>query len=97
MQIDREVIQRVCSVVPSATPAVVQAVANALLTSGAQIVFDEGIGQVVDDGKSTYPDYLQLVINDVNKAQRLAAELTSACAREWSPVTLLVAGQAELA
>jgi hypothetical protein len=96
MQIDEEVIQRVCAAVPSATPAVVHAVANALLTSGAQIAFDQGVGLVVDDGKSRYPDYLQLVIKDPEKASLLAGELTSACAGGRLPVTLLVAGQAHL-
>lgn len=94
MQITDEIIERVQAAVPGATLTLVRTVANALLTSQAQIIFVQGDGREMVDGESHYPDSLQLVVNDPHVAADLARQLSLASSNGTS-TTVLLAGQAE--
>jgi hypothetical protein len=95
-----EIVDRICTAVPGATPALTRAILAA--AGKQQIFFVEGAEQTVTEGKLTYPDYLQIQITSSYAAGRLAQQLTSACAdalgnggKLLSPVTLMIAGAAE--
>jgi hypothetical protein len=77
---------------------------DAILTAAgtdSQLLFIQGEGHQVINGKSKYPDYLQIQIGDAQVAMALAQQLLNACSAAISnggemtaPVTLLIAGQA---
>lgn len=101
MQASEKIIEEICARIPGANPELVKAVLEA--TGKAQIFFAAGKGQVVVDGKSEYPDYLQVQVSSSYDAARLAQQLMSACAEALSnhgqlraPVLLLLAGHAEI-
>ena len=67
----------------------------------SQLLFVQGEGEQIVDGKSKYPDYLQIQIGSAQEAMALAQQLLNACSAAIcnggvlrSPVTLSIAGQA---
>ena len=100
MVVSEEVSELICSTVPSVTPDMLSAIFTAMKDS-SQVLFVQGEGRQVIDGKSNYPDYLQVEIGSAQEAAALAQQLLNACATAIgnggalpSPVTLLIAGQA---
>lgn len=101
MNATEEVIGLICDSTPGITPQLLEAALSA--AQNTQILFVQGEGGQVIDGKSEYPDYLQIQIGDVHDAMRLAQQLLNACADSIGnggalrvPVTLSLAGQAIL-
>ncbi|TCV51604.1 hypothetical protein [Pseudomonas sp. 460] len=102
MQISEEITSRICETIPGVTPRLLESVLN-VAGEDSQLLFVQGEGYQVIDGKSSYPDLLQIQIADAQEAMRLAQQLLNACADAFgnngalrSPVTLLIAGQASL-
>ncbi|EPQ6932506.1 hypothetical protein ACUVZD_000149 [Pseudomonas aeruginosa] len=100
MKVSEEVTSQVCTVVPGITPNTLDAIFTAAGTD-SQLLFIQGEGHQVIDGKSKYPDYLQIEIGDAQAAMALAQQLLNACSTAIgnggvlpSPVTLLIAGLA---
>lgn len=100
MRVSEEITIQICDAVPSVTPQVLDAVLSAA-AKDSQLVFVQGEGHQVIDGKSSYPDLIQIQINDAQEAINLAQQLLNACATAManggelrSPVTLLISGQA---
>ena len=100
MKVSEEITSQVCNAVPGITPNVLD---NIFTAAGedSQLLFVQGEGQQVIDGKSKYPDYLQIEIGNAQEAMALAQQLLNACVAAIgnggvlpSPVTLLIAGQA---
>jgi hypothetical protein len=101
MKAEDEVFEHICKLVPAADHGIAKAVLAAI--GDAQIFFAAGDGVKVVDGKSVYPDYVQIQIKSSFEAARLAQQLMSACADALgsggelrTPVTLFLAGQAEI-
>lgn len=101
MKVSEEITDLICDSTPGMTPQLLEAALN--VASDAQILFTQGEGCEVIDGKSVYPNYLQLEITDAQEAMRLAQQLLNACAEAMSnggalrqPVSLTFAGQATL-
>lgn len=102
MKPSEEIIDLICDAVPGVTPDALDSIFSAA-GGNSQLLFVQGEGHQIVDGKSTYPDYLQLQICDAREAAALAQQLLQACAAAIdnggvlrSPVTLMVAGQAIL-
>jgi len=102
MKVSEEITTRICDAIPIVTPELLESVLN-IAGKDSQILFDQGEGSQVIEGKGSYPDYLQIQIGDAQEAMRLAQQLLNACAdainnggKLRSPVTLLIAGQAFL-
>ncbi|PMV86760.1 hypothetical protein C1X35_31375 [Pseudomonas sp. FW306-1C-G01A] len=102
MKVSEEITAQICDAIPTVTPLLLESVFN-VAGKDSQILFDQGEGRQVIEGKVSYPDYLQVQISDAQEAMRLAQQLLNACADAMhnsgelrSPVTLLVAGQASL-
>jgi hypothetical protein len=102
MKISEEITTQICEAIPAVTPALLDSVLAAA-ADGSQLIFSEGEGQTNVEGKTYYPDYLQLQISDAQVAMRLAQQLMNACADSManggvlrSPVTLLISGEAYL-
>ena len=101
MKASEEITSLICDSTPGMTPQLLEAALN--VAGEAQIIFNQGEGHDVIDGKSKYPNYLQIEIADANEAMRLALQLMNACANAIdnggvlrSPVALILAGQATL-
>ena len=100
MLITDEMITAAGAVVPSLSTHAVRQMLNAALAG--QLVLLEGEGEVVKDGKSTYPDYLVLRVSSPSVALDLAQQLITAVQHQSTaavlphPVTLLIAGTASL-
>jgi hypothetical protein len=101
MKTTNEFVDRICSLVPGATPDLLQAILTAIGPS--HIFFAEGAGQAVVEGKSVFPDYLQIQITSAYEAGNLAQQLMRACTdalanggKLRAPVLLLLAGAAEV-
>lgn len=101
MKASDKIIKQICKAVPEATPDLVRSILTA--AGEAQIFFAEGEGQKTVAGKAVYPDYLQVQISSSYTAGSLAQQLVNVCADALSnggqlraPVTLLIAGQAEI-
>lgn len=100
MKVSEEVISQICTAVPGITSTML----NAVFTKAgedSQLLFIQGAGHQVIDGKSKYPDYLQIEIRNAEEAMALAQQLLHACSDAISnggalrsPVTLVIAGQA---
>ena len=102
MKISEEITTHICETIPEVTPRLLESVLN-VAGEESQLLFIQGEGCQVIDGKSAYPDLLQIQIADAQEAMRLAQQLLSACADAFgnngvlrTPVTLLIAGQALL-
>lgn len=102
MKISEEITTQICDAIPAATPVLLDSILAAA-ADGSQLIFSEGEGQTNVEGKTYYPDYLQLQISDPQVAMRLAQQLMNACAGAManggvlpSPVTLLISGEAYL-
>jgi hypothetical protein len=102
MKASEDITTRICEAIPTVTPQLLESVLN-IAGMDSQILFDQGEGRQVIEGKVSYPDYLQIQISDAQEAMRLAQQLLNACADAISnggelrsPVTLLIAGQASL-
>lgn len=100
MKVSEEVVNQICKSIPGITPYVLESVFTAA-GKESQLLFVQGDGQQVIDGKSKYPDYLQIQIGDAQEAMALAQQLLNACSAAicnggvlHSPVTLVIAGQA---
>ncbi|MFU5274977.1 hypothetical protein ACM7YY_09635 [Pseudomonas aeruginosa] len=100
MKVSEEVSSQVCTAVHGITPDTLQAI-FAAAGAESQILFIQGEGHQVVHGKSKYPDYLQIEINDAQEAMALAQLLLKACSTAIcnggvlsAPITLLIAGQA---
>lgn len=100
MKISDEITRQVCTAVHGLTPDTLNAIFTAA-GAESQVLFVLGHGHQVINGKSKYPDYLQIQIGDAQEAMRLAQQLLNACSAAisnggelLSPVTLLLAGQA---
>lgn len=101
MEATAEVSKRICAVVPAATPRLVDDVFRG--TNDNQLLFIEGEGAQVRDGKPHWPDSLQIHIHDPHTALELAQQLlragTEALAnggRMRSPAVLMLGGKAIL-
>lgn len=101
MKASEEITSLICDSTPGMTPQLLEAALS--VAADAQILFTQGEGCEVVDGKSEYPNYLQVEITDPQEAMRLAQRLLNACAEAMSnggalrqPVTLTFAGQATL-
>lgn len=101
MKASEEITAQICETTPGVTPQLLESVLCA--AGDAQIIFTQGEGCEVIDGKSQYPNYLQVEITDAQEAMRLAQHLLNACADAMSnggalrvPVSLTFAGQATL-
>lgn len=102
MKASEEITSQICEAIPEMTPELLDSVLN-LAGKDCQILFDQGEGQQVIQGKSQYPDYLTIQISDAQEAMRLVQQLLSACADAMnnggelrSPVSLNFGGQALL-
>lgn len=100
MKFNEEITNQICAAVPDVTPCMLNAIFN-VAGKGSQLRFTQGEGQQVIEGKSTYPDYLEIEIGNAQQAMALAQQLLNACSTAISnggalrsPVTLLIAGQA---
>lgn len=101
MKATEEITALICDSTPGMTPQLLEAALN--VAGDAQILFIQGEGGQVIDGKSEYPNYLQIQISDTHEAMRLAQQLMKACADSIGnggalrfPVSLSLAGQATL-
>ncbi|WP_439125954.1 MAG: hypothetical protein ACNJA3_29030 (plasmid) [Pseudomonas rhizophila] len=100
MKVSEEVTNQICTAIPGITPKML----NSVFTKAgqdSQLLFVQGEGQQIVDGKSKYPDYLQIEIGSAQEAMALAQQLLNACSAAIgnggvlrSPVTLVIAGQA---
>jgi hypothetical protein len=102
MELSQEKATEISSTIPGATPQKLEAIFR-VATEGGQLIFIEGNGCKISEGKSSYPDYLQLEISDAQVAMRLAQQLINACAESLacggvlkSKVTLVLGGEATL-
>ncbi|MBV7547405.1 hypothetical protein KW849_14030 [Pseudomonas sp. PDM26] len=102
MKASEEITSQICDAIPEVTPELLEAVLT-VAGQDSQILFIQGEGQQVIEGKTSYPDYLQVEITDAQEAMNLAQQLLNACSaaisnggKLRSPVTLLIAGQALL-
>lgn len=102
MKTSEEITSKICAAAPNVTPQLLNSILNAA-GGDTQIIFAQGEGVEVIDGKGLYPDYLQVQITDASEAMRLAQQLLNACSDAIvnggelrSPVVLLLAGQALL-
>lgn len=100
MIVSEEIAGQICTDVPGITPDVLNAIFTAA-GKNSQLLFVQGEGHQVKDGKSNYPDYLQIEIGNAQEAMALAQHLINACSAAIanggvlsSPITLLIAGQA---
>ncbi|MGG5276377.1 hypothetical protein [Pseudomonas syringae pv. coryli] len=96
----QEVTTQICNAVPGITPDVLGSIFTAA-AKDSQLLFVQGEGHQVIEGKSNYPDYLQICIGNPQEAMALAQQLLNACAAAISnggalrsPVTLQIAGKA---
>lgn len=100
MKITDEMVKAASAVVPSLSDGAVRQMLEAALAG--QIVMGEGDGQVIEDGKSRYPDYMTIYIKSTYKALDLARQLIAtvqdqpAGAELERPAMLLVAGTAAM-
>jgi len=100
MKVSEEISSQICTVIPGVSSMTLDAIFTAAGTD-SQLLFIQGEGHQVINGKSKYPDYLQIQIGDAQVAIALAQQLLNACSAAISnggemtaPVTLLIAGQA---
>ncbi|MFL1481005.1 hypothetical protein [Pseudomonas grimontii] len=100
MKVSEEVTNQICTAIPGVTPKMLDSV---FTTAGqdSQLLFVQGEGEQIVDGKSKYPDYLQVEIGSAQVAMTLAQQLLNACSAAISnggvlrsPITLVIAGQA---
>ena len=100
MKITPEMIAKAQAVVPSLTTATVKTMLEA--ATAGQVVFAEGVGATVIDGKSKYPTYLHIQITDPLRALGLGEELVRGARQalyntaESRPITLMLAGDVDL-
>lgn len=102
MKASEEITSHICDAIPEVTPELLEIVLK-VAGQDSQLLFIQGEGQQVIDGKSSYPNYLQVQVTDVREAMNLAQQLMSACSAAIdnggvfrSPLTLSFAGQALL-
>lgn len=102
MKACEETTIRICNAIPAVTPEMLESVLS-VASEDSQIIFVQGEGHKVIDGKSFYPDYMSVQISDAYEAMRLAQQLFNACADAIAnggalraPVSLIIAGQALL-
>ncbi len=95
-----DVTNKICTAVPGITPNMLKSIFTTAVQD-SQLLFVQGKGQQIVDGKSKYPDYLQIEIGNAQEAMALAQQILNACSAAIgnggvlrSPVTLLIAGQA---
>ncbi|RMM39394.1 hypothetical protein QO021_30310 (plasmid) [Pseudomonas amygdali pv. lachrymans] len=100
MKVSEEIANQICNAIPDITPTVLDSIFASAGTD-SQLLFVQGEGGQVIDGKSKYPDYLQVQICNAQDAMALAQQLVNACSAAMgnggvlrSPITLLIAGQA---
>ncbi|MDP5168547.1 hypothetical protein [Pseudomonas syringae] len=100
MKISEEITNQICTAIPGTTPKMLDSLFTAA-GQDSQLLFIQAEGQQIVDGKSKYPDYLQIQIGSAQEAMALAQQLLSACSAAIcnggelrAPVTLLIAGQA---
>jgi hypothetical protein len=102
MKATEEITAQICDAIPEANPKLLEAVLK-VAGQDSQLLFIQGEGHQVIDGKSCYPDYLQVEITDAREDMNLAQQLLKACSAAMdnggefrSPLTLSFAGQALL-
>jgi hypothetical protein len=80
MQISQTMLDKAAEQLPGIQP---QFIARMLrnVTADGQLVFKEGEGHQVVDGKSTYPVYMQVIIDDPVRALELAQQLMQGAQR----------------
>ena len=80
MQISQAMLEKATEQLPGIQP---QFIARILrnVTNDGQLIFKEGEGHAVVDGKSTYPVYMQLIIEDPARALELAQQLMQGAQR----------------
>lgn len=100
MKVSEEITNQICTAIPGTTPKMLDSIFTAA-GQDSQLLFVQGEGQQIVDGKSKYPDYLQIQIGSAQEAMALAQQLLNACSAAIcnggvlrSPVTLSIAGQA---
>lgn len=98
MKVTDEMVAKAAAVVPAMTDGIVRQMLEAALSGG--LVMLAGKGQVIEDGKSRYPDYLQIEVSDVYGALDLSRQLITAVQQQPGttvlerPALLLIAGEA---
>lgn len=100
MKVSEEITNQICAAIPGTTPKMLDSIYTAA-GQDSQLLFVQGEGQQIVDGKSKYPDYLQIQISSAQEAMALAQQLLNACSAAISnggelrsTVTLSIAGQA---
>jgi hypothetical protein len=98
MKVTDEMVAKATAAVPHMTEETVRQMLEAALSGS--IIMIAGQGHAVANGKSEYPDYMQIEVSDTYVALDLARQLISAVQQQPGantlerPALLLVAGEA---
>lgn len=98
MKVTDDMVAKAAAVVPAMTAGGIRQILEAALSD--QVVMVTGKGLVVEDGKSKYPDYMQIEVSDVYVALDLAQQLISVVQQQPGatsldrPAVLLLYGEA---
>lgn len=74
MQISPTMLEKAAEQLPGIQPQFIARMLRSVTRDG-QLVFKDGEGHAVVDGKSSYPVYMQLIIEDPSRALELAQQL----------------------
>jgi len=100
MKVTDRMVSKAAAVVPTLTESTVRKMLEVALSGSVCMV--AGKGRVMEEGKSTFPDYMQLEVTDSYEALSLAMQLISAVQLQPGatnlerPAILLIAGESGL-
>lgn len=100
MNVTDEMVAKALEAAPDMAIGAIRQILEAALSG--QIVMTQGAGQTLAEGKSLYPDYMQIEISDTYMALDIARQLVTTVQQQPAantlerPAIILVSGSADM-